>query len=100
MQLQSQQGLINDLQEERELHNLILEPDSFSNPPPPDDISEPAEDEDNDTKIQMARIAIPAAYIGNKRKHNVRYDTECKRLRNNFINIGIRIGCYGILYLR
>ena len=51
MQLQSQQRLIKDLQEERELHNLILEPDSFSTPPPPDDISEPAEDEDNDTKI-------------------------------------------------
>ena len=101
MQLQSQQGLINDLQEERELHNLILEPDSFSNPPPPDDISEPAEeDEDNDTKIQVTRIAVQAAYIGNKRKRNVRYDTERKRLRNNFINIGIRTGCYGILYLR
>ena len=101
MQLQSQQGLINDLQEERELHNLILERDSFSNPPPPDDISEPAEeDEDNDTKIQVTRIAVQAAYIGNKRKRDVRYDTERKRLRNNFINIGIRTGCYGILYLR
>src|SRR5438046_9380708 len=50
-------------------------------------------------KCKMTRI-VQAAYIGNKRKRNVRYDTERKRLRNNFINIGIRTGCYGILYLR
>ena len=77
-----------------------LNENSFSNPPPPHDISEPAEeDEDNDTKIQVTRIAVQAAYIGDKRKCNVYYDTERKRLRNNFINIGIRTGCYGILCL-